>query len=69
LGPLFGVPMQAPSKYREEEEALALGGHQSIKTPNNQPRVSGSGRGDDIAEVGGGGEPGRGHCPIVWGSK
>jgi hypothetical protein len=39
-----------------------------IKTPNNQPRVSGSGRGYVIAEVGGGGREGRPH-PIVWGGK
>ncbi len=29
-----------------------------IKTPNNQPRVGGSGRGDVIAEMGGGGGAG-----------
>jgi hypothetical protein len=34
---------------------LALGGRQSIKTPNNQTRVGGSGRGYLIAEAGGGG--------------
>jgi hypothetical protein len=34
---------------------LALGGRQSIKTPNNQPRVGRSGRGYVIAEAGGGG--------------
>jgi hypothetical protein len=34
---------------------LALGGRRSIKTPNNQPRVGRSGRGDVIAEVGEGG--------------
>ncbi len=34
---------------------MALGGRRSIKTPNNQPRVGGSGRGDVKAEVGGGG--------------
>ncbi len=33
---------------------MAFGGCRSIKTPNNQPRVGGSGRGDVIAEVGGG---------------
>jgi hypothetical protein len=37
-------------------------------TPNNQPRVGGSGRGDVIAEVGGGGRGGRPR-PIVWGGK
>jgi hypothetical protein len=40
---------------------LALGGRQSIKTPNNQPRVGGSGRGDVIA-------PGRPRS-IVWGGE
>ncbi len=44
-----------------EVGALALGGRQSIKTPNNQPRVGGSSRGDVIAEAGGrggtGGDP------------
>ncbi len=34
---------------------MALGGRRSIKTPNNQPRVGGSGRGYVIVEVGGGG--------------
>jgi hypothetical protein len=53
--PLFGVPMQAPSKNREEGRALALGGPQSIKIPNNQLIVSGSGRGDVRAEARGGG--------------
>ncbi len=47
---------------------MALGGHQSIKTPNNQPKVGGSGRGDVIAEAGGGGHVGRPR-PIVWGGK
>ena len=32
---------------------MALGGRQSIKTPNNQPKVGGSVRGDHIAEAGG----------------
>ncbi len=67
--PLFGVPMQAPSKYFEEEEALALCDCRLIKTPNNQPRVSGSGRGDVIAEADGGGSVGGKHRPIVWGGK
>jgi hypothetical protein len=49
---------------------LALGGRRSIKTPNNQPRVGGSGRGDVIAEVGGGGGARGGRPrPIVWGGK
>ncbi len=34
---------------------MALGGRQSIKTPNNQPRVGRSGRGYIIAEASGGG--------------
>ncbi len=45
-------------KNREEGRALALGGHQSIKILNNQLIVGGSGRGDDIAEVHGGGARG-----------
>jgi hypothetical protein len=48
---------------------LALCGHQSIKTPNNQPRVGRNGRGDVIAETGGGGERMGGHRPIVWGGE
>ena len=40
---------------------MALGGCRSIKTPNNQPRVGGSGRGDVIA-------PGRPRS-IVWGGE
>ena len=30
---------------------MALGGRQSIKTPNNQPKVGGSVRGDDRGEA------------------
>jgi hypothetical protein len=52
--PLFGVPTQAPSKNREEGRALALGGRQSIKIPNNQLIVGGSGRGDVRAVARGG---------------
>ncbi len=48
---------------------MALGGRQSIKTPNNQPRVGGSGRGDVIAEVGGGGGRGGRPRPIIWGGE
>jgi hypothetical protein len=47
---------------------LAFGGRQLIKTPNNPSRVGGSGRGDVIAEVGGGGREGRPR-PIVWSGK
>jgi hypothetical protein len=32
---------------------LALGGRQSFELSNNQPKVGGSVRGDDIAEAGG----------------
>ncbi len=48
---------------------MALGGRQSIKTPNNQPRVGGSGKGYVIAKVGGGGVCGGRPLPIVWGGK
>ncbi len=47
---------------------MALDGRRLIKTPNNQLRVSGSGRGDVIAEAGGGGRGGRPR-PIVWGGE
>ncbi len=40
-----------------------------IKTPNNQPRVGGSGRVDVIAEVVGGGGRGGRPRPIVWGGE
>jgi hypothetical protein len=33
---LFGINFEATSKNREIEGALALGGHHSIKTYNNQ---------------------------------
>ena len=31
---------------------MTLGGHRSFELSNNQPKVGGSVRGDDIAEVG-----------------
>ncbi len=40
--PTFGVPTHTPSKNRAMGVALALGGHQSIKIPNNQLIVGGS---------------------------
>ena len=48
---------------------MALGGRRSIKTPNNQPRVGGSVRGDVIAELGEGGGHGGRPRPIVWGGE
>ena len=51
--PLFGASQRNPSKNRERGGALALGGRQSFELSNNQPKVSGSVRGDDIAEAGG----------------
>ncbi len=48
---------------------MALGDHRAIKTPNNQPKVSRSGREYVIDEADRGGECGRGHHPIVWGKK
>jgi hypothetical protein len=48
---------------------LVLCGRRLTKTPNNQPRVSGSGRGDVIAEAGVGGGAGGGHRPNIWGSE
>jgi hypothetical protein len=53
--PVWGTNTASPIKNREEEGALAFGGHRLIKTPNNQPRVGGSGRGYVIAEADGGG--------------
>ena len=52
--PLFGVPTQSPSKNREMDVILDLGGRQSIKTPKNQPIVCGIGKRDVIEEAGGG---------------
>ena len=49
--PLFWVPKHNPSKNREGGRVLALGGRRSIKTPNNQPKVGGSVRGDDRREA------------------
>ena len=40
-----------PIKNREGGRVSALGGRQSIKTPNNQPKVGGSVRGDDRGEA------------------
>ena len=39
------------SKNREGGGVLALGGRRFIKTPNNQPKVGGSVRGDDRGEA------------------
>jgi len=54
LVPLFWLPKYNPSTNRERGGALALGGRRSFELlSNNQPKVSGSLRGDDIAEAGG----------------
>jgi hypothetical protein len=42
---------------------LALGGHQPITIPTNQPIIGRSGRGDVLLEVEGG------YHPIVWGNN
>ena len=49
--PLFGAPKRNPSKNREGGVVSALGGRRSIRTPNNQPKVGGSDRGDDRVEA------------------
>ena len=49
--PLFGAPKRNPSKNREGGGVLALGGRRSIRTPNNQPKVGGSVRGDNRGEA------------------
>ena len=47
--PLFGTPKQTPSKNREKDGALVLGGRHSMMTHNNQLGVGGrSGR--DVGE-------------------
>ncbi len=52
--PLFWLPKCNPSKNRERGGALVLGGRRLFELLNNdQPKVSGSLRGDDIAEAGG----------------
>ncbi len=49
---LFWAPKHNPSKNREEGGVSALvGGRRSIKTPNNQPKVGGSVRGDVRGEA------------------
>jgi hypothetical protein len=53
LVPLFGESQRNPSENKERGGALALGGRQSFELSNNQPKVGGSVRGDDIAEAGG----------------
>ena len=42
--PSFGAPTHTPSKNRAMGVALALGGRQSMKIPNNQLVVEGSGQ-------------------------
>ncbi len=49
--PVFGVSQHNPSKNRERGGALALGGCRLLELGNNQPKVGGSVRGDDIAEA------------------
>ena len=51
LAPLFGEPMQAPSKNREEGRALALGGRRLMMANNYQPDSGRSGRGGVRAEA------------------
>ena len=48
---LFWAPKHNPSKNREGGGVSALGGRRSIKTPNNQPKVGSSVRGDDRGEA------------------
>jgi len=48
---LFGAPKRDPSKNREMGRALALGGHGSMMTNNNQLIVGGSGRADVWVEA------------------
>jgi hypothetical protein len=52
--PSFGAPTHTPSKNRATGVALALGGCQSIKIPNNQLTVGGSDRMKVVKEVCGG---------------
>ena len=47
--PLFGAPKQPPSKNREKDGALALGGRHSPMTHNDQLGVGGRG-GRDVGE-------------------
>ncbi len=58
--PLFWVPKRNPSKNREGGRVSAIGGRRSIKTPNNQPKVGGSVRGDDRVEARGAESEGEG---------
>ncbi len=51
---LFWAQNETTSKNREEHGALALGGCHLAATHNNQPIVSGSGRGDVGKEACGG---------------
>jgi hypothetical protein len=37
--PLFGAPKHNPSKNREMDEVLALGGHLFVGQHNNQPKI------------------------------
>ena len=49
--PLFGALKRNPSNNREGGGVLALDGRRSINTPNNQPTVGGSDRGDVLVEA------------------
>ncbi len=66
--PMFGAPKRDPSKNREMDGALALGGHQLIKIPNNQLIVGGKGQGRSLSRGTWAGEQVGGHHPIVWGN-
>ncbi len=69
LVPLFGAPNRDPSKNREMEGELTLGGCCQVATHNNQPKVGGRGRRDVGEEVQAGSSEWWGHCPIVWGDN
>ncbi len=69
LVPLYGINFEASSKNREIGGALALAGHHSINTYNNQREVGVQGGGYIEEEV----RPGRnvwgGQGPVVFAVK
>ncbi len=69
LVPLFGLNFEATSKNREIGGALALGGHRSTNTYNNQMEVGVQGGGYTEEEA----RPGRnmwgGRGPVVFAIK
>jgi hypothetical protein len=69
LVPLFGIIFEATSKNREIGGALALGGHRSINTYNNQMEVCIRGGGYIEEEARPGQNVWGGRGPVVFAVK